>query len=222
MGRSKRDKFRDNEQSDYVIQSGKILYGTIKGNWRSAYFKNQNPIILELACGRGEYTIGLARILPEKNFIGVDIKGPRIWRGMKSAEEEHLKNVGFLRGHIQNLNDFFKKDEVDEIWITFPDPRPRGRDERRRLTHIRFLGMYREIMKPEGYIYLKTDNSSLLDYTLEVLKELKDVKNIEYTYDLYESDLLSDHCGIQTTYEKQYLEKGLKIKYLKFRFIDQK
>ena len=221
MGRSKLDKFKDNDQSKYVIQPGKDMFENSKGKWRKVYFQNNNPVILELACGRGEYTIGMASIFPDKNFIGVDIKGPRIWRGMKIAEEEKLNNVGFLRGHIQNLEDFFSEDEVDGIWITFPDPRPKGRDERRRLTHERFLELYRKILKPGGWIYLKTDNEGLYEYSLEVLRDMKDVVDLQYTDDLYHSELLEDHFGIQTTYEKKYLEEGIKIKYMKFRFIDQ-
>ena len=220
MGRRKLDKFKDNDQSDYVIQPGKDIFENIKGKWRETYFRNDNPLILELACGRGEYTIGLARVFPERNFVGVDIKGPRIWRGMKIAEEKSLRNVGFLRGHIQNLEDFFEENEVDGIWITFPDPRPKGRDERRRLTHERFLEMYGKILKPGGWLCLKTDNEGLFDYSLEVLSNWNNVLDLEYTSDLYNSELLKDHYGIKTTYEKKYLEDEIPIKYLKFRFPD--
>jgi tRNA (guanine-N7-)-methyltransferase len=218
MGRSKLDKFKDNEQSDYVIQPGKEIYGKIKGAWRSQYFRNNNPMVLELACGRGEYTIGLARQFPERNFVGVDIKGPRIWRGSKTAEEEGLKNAGFLRCQVQNLTDFFEKGEVNDIWITFPDPRSKGRDERRRLTNPRFIEIYRHIMRPGGWVFLKTDNDGLYQYSLEILSGLGDVFDLTFTPDLYNSSLLSDHYGIQTTYEKRYLENRIKIKYLKFRF----
>lgn len=218
MGRSKLDKFRDNELSNYVIQPGKEIFERIKGNWRKLYFKNQNKLVIELACGRGEYTIGMARQFPNTNFVGVDIKGPRIWRGMRTAEEEKLINSGFLRGYIQNLEEHFETDEVNEIWITFPDPRPKGRDERRRLTHPRFLDIYRNILKPGGKVYLKTDNHDLFEYSIEVLSSLEDINELTYTHDLYNSDLLSEHYGIQTTYEKRYLEEEVKIKYLKFRF----
>jgi tRNA (guanine-N7-)-methyltransferase len=220
MGRSKLDKFKDNAQSDFVIQPGKDIFENIKGRWRRLYFRNDNHLVLELACGRGEYAIGLARIFPDKNFIGVDIKGPRIWRGMMIAEEECLNNVGFLRGHIQNLEDFFEENEVDEIWITFPDPRPKGRDKRRRLTHGRFLEIYRKILKPGGWFCLKTDNDGLYEYSLEVLSDRDDILDLEYTDDLYNSELLKDHFGIKTTYEKKYLKDGIAIKYLKFRFPD--
>jgi len=218
MGRSKLDKFKDNEQSKYVIQPGKDIYEGIKGNWRKSYFKNDNPLVLELACGRGEYAIGLARIFQNKNFIGVDIKGPRISRGRKIAEDEGLTNIGFLRGHIQNLEVFFESGEVDEIWITFPDPRPKGRDERRRLTNERFLELYKNILKPGGWVHLKTDNLGLYDYSMEVLSSHNQVMVLNYTSDLYNSEFLKDHFGLQTTYEKRYLDEGIKIKYLKFRF----
>lgn len=222
MGRRKLDKFLDNDKSRYIIQPGKDLYNKIKGNWRSDYFRNNNPVIVELACGRGEYTTGMAKLFPERNFIGIDIKGPRIWKGGRVAEAENMSNVGFLRSPIQNLKDFFEKDEVDEVWITFPDPRPRGRDERRRLTNHRFLDLYSYVIKPGGWLYLKTDNDGLFDYSIEVLSERKDISDLEYTSDLYNSVYLADHHGIQTTYEIKYLEEGIKIKYLKFRFLNHK
>lgn len=222
MGRSKLDKFKDNELSRYVIQPGNEIFDNIKGNWRDLYFKNENDLVLELACGRGEYTIGLAREFSDRNFIGVDIKGPRIWRGMKIAEEEKLVNSGFLRGYIQNLETYFDAKEINEIWITFPDPRPKGRDERRRLTHPRFLDIYKAILKPGGQVYLKTDNQDLFEYSLEVLTSETDVADLIYTRDLYHSEFVGEHYGIQTTYEKKYLEEGTKIKYLKFRFNNHK
>ncbi len=218
MGRSKLDKFKDNELSRYVVQPGKEIFDRIKGNWRKLYFKNENDLVLELACGRGEYTIGLARAFPDRNFVGVDIKGPRIWRGMKTAEEEKLVNTGFLRGHVQNLEAYFDNNEVDEIWITFPDPRPKGRDERRRLTHQRFMNIYRTILKPGGLVRLKTDNHDLFEYSLEVLYSESGVTELAYTRDLYDSEFLAEHYGIKTTYEKKYLEEGTAIKYLRFKF----
>jgi len=217
MGRSKLDKFKDNEIRSNVIQPGKNIFYNIKGKWNELYFRNQNPIVLELACGKGEYTVGLARLFPEKNIIGIDIKGSRIWKGSLIAESEGLLNAAFLRIQIQNLEIFFEKKEVDEIWITFPDPRSRDRDERRRLTNPRFLNIYRNILKPDGWVYLKTDNSSLFNYSLDVLKDQSFVKNLHYTCHLYESSYLNDHFGIQTTYEKRFLEEKIGIKYLKFQ-----
>lgn len=219
MGRRKLDKFRDNESSRNVIQPGKEIFDEIKGNWNSLFFKNRHPLVLELACGKGEYTIGLARLFPEWNVIGVDIKGSRIWRGSRTAESEGLTNAAFLRIQIQQLDQYFDDNEVDGIWITFPDPRPRDRDERRRLTHPRFLNMYRKILKPGGWIHLKTDNEGLFTYSLELLSSLNYVDQLEYTRDLYQSGMLSQHHGIQTTYEKRFIEENISIKYLRFQLI---
>jgi tRNA (guanine-N7-)-methyltransferase len=149
--------------------------------------------------------------------VGVDIKGSRIWSGSGIAESEGLGNAAFLRIQIQNLDQYFDEDEVDEIWITFPDPRPRLRDERRRLTHPRFLTMYKSILKKGGWIHLKTDNDQLFVYSLEVVSQTDYISNIEYTMDLYQSSLIKYHHGIQTTYEKRFLEEKIPIKYLKFQ-----
>ncbi len=217
MGRKKLPRFADNEKALNVVQPGKPLYESIKGKWSSDFFKNEKPIVLELGCGRGEYTVGLAKHFPHKNFIGIDIKGSRIWKGSQVAIQENLENVGFLRTYIQNIHEFFAPDEVSEIWITFPDPRPRESDERRRMTHPRFLQMYQQLIKPEGIIHLKTDNRPLFDYTLEVLKGLN-TKDLEYTFDLYGSSLNEAHLGIKTTYEAKFTALGYDINYLKFRF----
>lgn len=221
MGRSKLDKFRDNEQSHHVIQQGKPLFDRISGRWGQMYFGNDHPIVVELACGRGEYTVGLARIFPDKNFIGVDIKGPRIWRGSRIAGEENLKHVAFLRTQIQNLDRFFGADEIDEVWITFPDPRPKLRDERRRLTHPRFLAMYRQLVKPAGLIHLKTDNQALFEYSLETIANTEGARLLDHTFDLYQSELIDRHYGIRTYYESIYLEEKVPIKYLTFCFNDR-
>ena len=217
MGRRKLDKFADNERRRNVIQPGKSIYDQIKGKWRKDFFMNDQPLVLELACGRGEYTIGLSRVFTDRNFIGVDIKGARIWRGSKIAEEEGLVNAAFLRAHIQNLDNFFENCEVDEIWITFPDPRPKDSDERRRLTNPRFIDLYRKIMKPGGKIHLKTDNKDLFDYSLDTVSALPGITDLVFTYDLYDSPLLEEHHGIQTTYELGYLEEKKKINYLRFK-----
>lgn len=213
--RNKLTKFEYIQQCDFVLEQGKELFETIKGDW-STFFGNNNPITLELGCGKGEYTNGLAKEFPDRNFIGVDIKGTRLWKGVQIAEQEGNKNVAFLRTQILLIERFFEPGEVDEIWITFPDPRPRDRDIRRRLTFPRFLKMYNNILKEGGYIHLKTDSEGLFDYTLEIMKE-ENKEIVHVTKDLYKHpDLLKDHHGIQTTFEKKFLQEGVPIKYLKF------
>lgn len=219
MVRNKLDKFKENDNWTTIVQPGKPIFENIKGNWNSRQFKNKNPIVLELACGRGEYSIGLAKIFPDKNFIGVDIKGPRIWRGGRLVEEENLNNVAFLRAIIQNIENFFENDEVDEIWITFPDPRPKGRDERRRLTSPRFLDIYNRIMKSGGWVHLKTDNSPLFEYSLEMVSNHGNSQDLVYTNNLYDSKMVDEHYNIKTTYERRYLNDGIPIHYLKFRLM---
>jgi tRNA (guanine-N7-)-methyltransferase len=219
MSRNKQDRFRENMLRENVIEQGKPIYNSIKGNWQNTQFKNPNPVILELACGKGDYTIGLARLFPEYNFIGIDIKGSRIWTGSRIAEMEGLKNAAFLRTEIHGLENFFSENEVNAIWITFPDPRPRERDIRRRLTYPRYLWIYRKIVRPGGWIYLKTDNDQLYQYSLETIKSMEWVRDIYFTDDLYQSGLVNDHFGLQTIYEKRFLEQGIKIKYIKFQII---
>jgi len=219
MVRSKLERFNDNDKWECIVQPGKPIYDNIKGRWNRSHFINENPIVLELGCGRGEYAIGLAKIFPDKNFIGVDIKGPRIWRGGKLVEEENLKNVSFLRTKIQNIENFFEMDEVDEIWITFPDPIPRGRDERRRLTHTRFLKIYQNIMKSSGWVHFKTDDLALFEYSLEVVSNHENSQDIIYTNNLYKSEMVDEHYNIKTTYERRYLNEGIPINYMKFRLV---
>jgi tRNA (guanine-N7-)-methyltransferase len=161
----KQERFKIIEERENVVERSKELYTSIKGKWHERYFNNNNPITLELACGRGEYTVGLATLFPGRNYIGVDIKGERIWKGSTWAVEQSLKNVAFLRTQILLIENFFEENEADEIWITFPDPRPRKRDIKRRLTSPRYLEMYKKLLKPGGYIRLKTDNTSLYTYT---------------------------------------------------------
>ena len=216
--RGKQRRFAYNEAADNVLQPGKPLYEKIKGQWQKSFFNNDKPLVVELACGRGEYTIGLAKEFPDKNFLGVDIKGDRLWKGSKTAYELELNNVGFLRTFIHALDNFFAIDEIDELWITFPDPRPKDSDERRRLTNNRFLDLYKPLLKEDGWLKFKTDSTSLFDYTLEVLNERQDIKELTFTHDLENSDLLSEHFGIVTHYEKLFSEQGEKIKYLKFKF----
>lgn len=220
MGRNKLERFRQNESNRNVIQPGKDFFEHIKGNWNNAQFQNKRPLVVELACGRGEFTLGLARQYPGSNFVGVDIKGSRIWNGSTIAIAEKLLNVAFLRSQIEVLDNFFDKGEIDELWITFPDPRPREGDQKRRLTSPRFLKIYQSLIKSGGFIHFKTDNTALFDYTLELLESRVDVGILASTEDFDSSAHKDEHFGIRTRYEKMFSEKGEKIKYLKFQFVE--
>jgi tRNA (guanine-N7-)-methyltransferase len=188
----------------------------VKGTWKSEVFKNQNPVILELGCGKGEYTIGLATRFPSNNYAGIDIKGARMWRGAKSASEQNLQNVAFLRTRIEFINSFFREDEVDEIWITFPDPHCGRRNSNKRLTSPCFLNRYRLFMKDKGLIRLKTDNTELFDYTRKIALH-NNLQLVDDTNDLYGTNISDDILSIRTHYEKIFLTSGLKICYLSFR-----
>jgi tRNA (guanine-N7-)-methyltransferase len=219
VSRQKKRRFADNKIRTNVIEPGKPIYEEIKGNWHSRHFLNDNPITLELGCGKGEYTVGLAKHFKDRNFIGIDIKGDRIWVGSGLAIEDGLTNVAFLRTQLQFLTKFFSAEEVDEIWLTFPDPRPKDRDEKRRLTFPFFMELYREVLVKDGWFRFKTDNTFLFDYTLEQINIGNiAVKNLEYTHDLYKSDFIDEHHGIQTKYEKKFSLLGETIKYMKFQF----
>ncbi|HNV30189.1 MAG TPA: tRNA (guanosine(46)-N7)-methyltransferase TrmB, partial [Cyclobacteriaceae bacterium] len=167
--KSKLKRFEIIAGRENVIEPGKDIFQTIKGKWNTDYFKRDKPITLELACGRGEYTVGMARLFPERNFIGVDKKGDRLWKGSTWAVEDQLANVAFLRTEILFIESFFEAGEVDEIWLTFPDPRPRIRDIKRRLSSSRYVDMYKKLLQPEGYFRFKTDNTDLFNFTLEEL-----------------------------------------------------
>ena len=185
---------------------------SLKGKWHT-YFKNDNPIILELGCGKGEYTVALARKFPSKNFIGIDIKGARMWSGATQARAEQLNNVAFLRSHIELIDNFFSENEVSEIWITFPDPQMKKTNKR--LTSTRFMQEYSRMLKSEGVIHLKTDSSFLYSYTKEMI-EANNLQVLFDTEDLYNSNPEDKILTIQTFYEQQWLERGLNIKYIKF------
>ena len=215
----KQERFRIIEESPNVIEPSKPLFQVIKGQWRAAYFGNTNPITLELACGRGEYSVGLARLFPRRNFIGVDIKGERIWKGSSIALLENLQNVCFLRTHILMIESFFEAGEVNEIWLTFPDPRPRKRDIKRRLTSPRYLDIYKRLLQSGSFVRLKTDNTQLYEYTLEQVQLRSDIAELAFTADVYDSDLKKECFDIKTRYEQEFAEKGEKIKYLRFRFV---
>lgn len=192
----------------------------LKGSWNTDYFDNNNPIVLELGCGKGEYTIGLAKHFPEKNFIGLDIKGARIWVGAGEAMEKEMKNVAFLRAKIDFITDYFGLHEVDEIWLTFSDPQPKK--PRKRLTSSLFIDRYRQILKPGGIIHLKTDSDLLFESTLEEIKE-HNYQLLESTWNLYHDmsqeldPVTKDIFHIKTHYEKLFTAKGSVIKYCKFK-----
>lgn len=215
MGKDKLRRFAEIATFSNVLQleEGK----TFKGSWKSNHFHNNRPLILELACGKGEYTVNLARLFPEKNFIGIDYKGNRIWRGAKTAIEENISNVAFLRIQIENILDYFAEGEIAEIWITFPDPQPQVSREKKRLTFPKFLEKYKSILEPGGLIHLKTDNDALHAYTREKITEL-DLKLHSGTEDLYNSNLADEVLSIKTYYEKKYLATDKNINYLKFSF----
>jgi tRNA (guanine-N7-)-methyltransferase len=215
MGKDKIRRFAEIETFSNVLQldAGKVY----KGQWSTGFFKNNNPVVLELACGKGEYTVNLAQMFPGKNFIGIDYKGNRIWRGAKTAIEEGVSNVAFLRMQIENLVDYFAPGEVDEIWITFPDPQPQLSREKKRLTSPRFLNMYEQVLKEGGCVNLKTDNDGLYEYSVGKIAELKLPSHIQ-TADLYHSEYADEVLSIKTYYEKKYLKDNKNINYLKFSF----
>ncbi len=191
-----------------------------KGIWKQQFFKNKNPLLLELGCGKGEYTVGLAKRFPEKNFIGVDIKGSRMWVGAKQAFNEKILNVAFLRTRVELIDSFFDTSEVDEIWLTFPDPQVKPRRAKKRLSSSEFLTKYRKFLKNDGFIHLKTDSFSLFDYTRKLLN-YNSLQIISGTNDLYSSEFADDIRSIQTHYESLFVEKGEKITYLKFNIYSQ-
>ncbi len=213
MGRQKAIRFESNITQENVIQEGKPLYEKVKGLWNKEVFKNSNPIVLELGCGKGEYTVGLAKLFPDKNFIGIDIKGDRIAVGSIKATEANLYNVAFLRTKVHGLESFFNENEVAEIWITFPDPQVLQSGERRRLTNPRFLEIYAKILAAGGCLHLKTDSESFFKYSVSMLQNFG-VKELTKTEDLYNSDLNVRHYNIKTRFEEIFTAKGFNINYL--------
>lgn len=188
----------------------------MKGQWSQLHFNNSQPITLELACGRGEYAVALAARYPDTNFIGVDIKGARIWQGARRAMEAGLTNIAFLRTRIEMINLFFVAQEVSEIWITFPDPFLRPSKADRRLTSPPFLARYRELLKPGGLIHLKTDDQQLYEFTLEVVAETTDARLLYHNDDIYAGVLPFEELSTRTYYENMHLQAGKTIKYIRF------
>ena len=209
MGARKLQKFAEFDSSPHSLD----MNHETKGKWNT-YFKNENPIVLELACGKGDYTVNLAEKFPDKNFIGIDIKGSRLWRGCKTIAERGLKNAAFLRIYIDTIENYFEKGEVSEIWITFPDPQPKK--ARKRLTHPKFLNSYLPLLNGNGSVNLKTDSDLMYEFTKEVVAQnelsvLEDIPNV------YEQEEINELMQIQTYYEKMWLAEGRTIKFISFQ-----
>jgi tRNA (guanine-N7-)-methyltransferase len=219
--KNKLKRFKENDTFSNVFQPTREEVVTdqflLKGKWNQDYFKNNNPIVLELGCGKGEYSVGLADKFPDKNFIGIDLKGARFWRGAKTAVETGLTNVAFIRTQIELINHVFNENEVDEIWITFPDPQIKYKRTKHRMTNSQFLKLYRKVLKPEGVVNLKTDSEFMHGYTLGLLHgEGHEV--IYSNHNIYVNEGSPEEVtGLQTFYEKQYLEINKAITYIRFK-----
>ena len=221
MGKNKLRKFSEMENFENVIQPETYHLTddiSLKGKWNTDFFKNENPIVLELGCGKGEYSVSLAERYPEKNFIGIDIKGNRMWKGATDSIKMGLENIAFLRIRIENIEKCFSENEISEIWITFPDPQIKYKRTKHRMTNPEFLKKYKKILKPKGVVHLKTDSEYMHGYTLGLLQGLG--LKIEYAHhDVYgTTNAPKEVTGIQTYYESQYLAIRKKITYLRFNF----
>lgn len=224
--RNKLKKFADILSYDHVIENydpahprlvGKDgIELDLKGRWSAVVFKDELPLVLELCCGRGEYCLAMAREFPEKNYLGVDVKGARIWDGAKKSLEQNLRNVAFFRTRIEQTPLFFDKSEVDQIWITFPDPFLKERKENRRLTSPLFLERYRTFLKPGGLVHLKTDSEELYEYSIASLERDPLVRIIYSNNDIYAQALDFEELNIKTFYERQHLKENKRIKYIRF------
>jgi len=218
VGKNKLRKFSEMENFENVIQPETYHLTndiSLKGKWNKDFFKNKNPIVLELGCGKGEYSVSLAERYPEKNFIGIDIKGNRMWKGATDSIKMGLENIAFLRIRIENIEKCFSENEISEIWITFPDPQIKKRREKKRLTHPVFLKKYSSFLQKEGIINLKTDSQFLYGYTLGIIEGHKH-KLLDCVEDIYGVHQLRQDMDVKTHYEKIYLEKETPITYTKF------
>ena len=217
MAKNKLAKFAEMETLENVFQPAhREIFRTdydLKGKWNEKVFRNDHPIVLEIGCGKGEYTDGLGELFPDKNFIGMDIKGARMWHGAKGALEKNIHNAVFIRAYAEFMESLFAPGEIAEIWITFPDPQMSK--ARKRLTGTRFLSLYKKILKANGILHLKTDSPFLYTYTAELIKH-NHLPAAVVTDDLYGSDLDDKILGIKTFYEQQWLSRGKKIKYIRF------
>jgi tRNA (guanine-N7-)-methyltransferase len=219
MARKKLQRFEEIKSFPFYFETGYFTLQQhaflLKGKWKNDFFENNNPLIVELACGKAEYTIGMAQIFPDKNFVAIDIKSDRMWVGASKAKNLALKNVAFLRVPIGLIEHCFDTNEVDEIWITFPDPQPQSRVSKR-LTSPRFINRYLKILKPQGLIHLKTDDDDLFNYTIEIVKSFN-FKLLDCNYDVYKERGEDIVTQIQTFYEQMWLSQGKTIKYLSFQ-----
>ncbi len=211
MGQKKRIRFEAIKHFPNVLEYPRDM----QGKWNS-FFKNEAPVTLELACGKGEYAVGLGRLYTNRNFIGIDIKGNRIWRGAKTALDEGLANVAFIRSHIDKITDYFSPGEVSEIWITFPDPQLRGSRSKKRLTHPGFLRLYQKILQEGGLVHLKTDSPDLYQFTLAVIN-LFELELLEQTDHVYEQEMIKPELLIKTHYESLDIAQSNRIHYICFR-----
>ncbi len=223
MGKNKLAKFAELETFEHVFQvaSRELLSGnsfSLKGNWHKDFFDNNNPIVLELGCGKGEYTVELAQLFRDKNYIGVDIKGARIWTGAKKAKELGLKNVAFIRTDIEMIQHFFSKNEVSEIWLTFPDPQMKKTTKR--LTATNFIKNYLQFLQKDHIIHLKTDSNFMFTYTNEMIRA-NQFEVLDKKEDIYEHMEENSVLKIKTYYERQWLDRGLTIKYVGFKISDR-
>ncbi len=224
MGKDKLKRFAENKTfACFVEPEFEQMFRTehpLKGRWHADFFHNDNPIVLELGCGKGEYTVALAERNPDKNFIGVDIKGARMWRGAKTATENGMTNVGFLRARIEFITSLFAPGEVSEIWITFPDPQLKSRRAKKRLTSPIFLEYYAQLLSTDGWINLKTDSQHLYNYTQAVISQF-DLQCEVANNDIYGSGYADEVLSVKTAYETVYLQRGLPITYTRFSLGDK-
>ncbi len=219
MGKQKVKRYSEVVEFENVLDFSAFRPGDEagqKGSWSTDVFGNSNPITLELACGKGDYAIALAARYPDRNFIGIDIKGERLWAGAGTATEASLPNVRFIRGRIDHIAQFFGKDEIDEIWITFPDPFLKNRRRNRRLTHPDFLEKYRQVLRKDGFINLKTDSPELFEFTNEVI-ESQGLEKRVHIDDVYALEETPELLQIKTYYEIKHLEEGRTIRFVSFR-----
>ncbi|MGR7813075.1 tRNA (guanosine(46)-N7)-methyltransferase TrmB [Lacinutrix undariae] len=219
--KNKLKRFRENDTFNNVFQPSReeLVEGNfeLKGQWNKTFFKNDNPLVLELGCGKGEYSVGLAQKYPNKNFVGVDIKGARFWRGAKTAIEDGIPNVAFLRAQIELIDHAFAENEVDEIWITFPDPQIKYKRTKHRMTNADFLARYKSILKPDGVMNLKTDSEFMHGYTLGLLHGAGH-EVLYANHDVYKQEGSPEEVtSIQTFYESQYLVHDKAITYIRFK-----